>query len=288
MNHLMRNDAKDITRLLAELFMFAYTQKHDIDKEVIDIPSVLSEGSAILFENEITSTIYINQYLSQNHISNFNRKIIKQWCGAKKHELYMMDENHDFAIMYDKEEATVYGVKGLTDALSFTLREQTLPVKVYYAILPYHNFYIVDAIGLTSAIIEIDEIIELYEGYRSASYHKPVKLSDTETTEIIHLARTMDDNINDVFMDFARPMLYIVQTLPNMLKDVMQILLYAWNDAAEDCDLYQNKELYEFIQPMIKRRKETFGQYQQIIQTCNIYIDEDGVLQCDVTLEKGT
>ena len=231
--------------------------------------------------------MYIDQYLSQQHVSNFNRKMIEKWRGAKKHNLYMMDEGCDFALMYDKDEEVVYGVRGLTDALSFTLREQTTPVKVRYAILPYRDFYIVDAMGMTAGIIDVDEIISLYEGFRKASYDKSVKLSDTETTEVIHLARTLTENINDVFMDYAKPLLYLLKTMPDALENITWILLHAWNDAIEGKDTYHGQEGYEeFILPMIKRKKETFGQYRQMIEACKLYNDEDGLLQCELTLKK--
>lgn len=287
MNHLISDDAKTVIRQLTELFMFAYMQKHDIKKKTIELESTLMEGSEILFENEETSKLYIDQYLSQHHVSNFNRKMIEKWRGAKKHNLYMMDEGCDFALMYDKDEEVVYGVRGLTDALSFTLREQTTPVKVRYAILPYRNFYIVDAIGMTAAIIDIDEIISLYEGFRKASYDKPVKISDTETTEVNHLARTLTDNINDVFMDYAKPLLYLLKKMPDALEDITRILLYAWNDVNEEKNTYQGHLGYEeFILPMMKRKKETFGQYKQTFEACKLFKDEDGLLQCELTLKK--
>lgn len=287
MNHLIRDDAKTVIHQLTELFIFAYMQKHDIKKKTIELESTLMEGSEILFENEETSKMYIDQYLSQHHVSNFNRKMIEKWRGAKKHNLYMMNEQSDFALMYDKDEEVVYGVRGLTDALSFTLREQTTPVKVRYAILPYRNFYIVDAMGMTAGIIDVDEIISLYEGFRKASYDKSVKLSDTETTEVIHLSRTLTDNINDVFMDYAKPLLYLLKTMPDALENITWILLHAWNDAIEGKDTYHGQEGYEeFILPMIKRKKETFGQYRQIFESCKLYTDEDGLLQCELTLKK--
>lgn len=286
MNHLSKKDADDTIKLLVTLFIFAYEEKHGKKKKaILDINDFYRESSELLFESEASSKRIITKYLETNKVGNRKRRLLESWKGRKKRNLYYIDENEEYSIFYDKDEDKVYGVKGMSDSLGTTLSNQCIPVMVHYTILPYQNFYILDTIGMTNGIDDLEEKIDIYEKFRLASLHKPTWISDEESMELIHLDRVITDKNEDVFQDYLRPLMFIVQKDSSLLEDVFKIGAKVWNDSVQGVEYDKDMEDYTYFATMMKRKKEQFAQYRFIIKKVKISNDQGG-LRCELLVKK--
>ena len=136
-------------------------------------------GSTIVFRNEQSSRRLISQYLKLHpQLPKEDAACIARFQGCRKQQLYVMMYEQEYTFVMDRRGRTLYGVKGITDSLSFLLRNQTLPCMVQYAILPYKNHFILDSIGNTQAIADLSFVIELFEEYRGIAMEKGALLSE--------------------------------------------------------------------------------------------------------------
>ena len=154
MDHLPAQEAKHVINLLSGLFLYAYRTKNKKAKVTMDnMEHLCHVGSTILFRNEQASRRLIEQYLRLHpQLPKEDAACIARFQGCRKQQLYVMQYEQEYTFVMDRKGKTLYGVKGITDSLSFLLRNQTLPCMVQYAILPYKNHFILDSIGNTQAI----------------------------------------------------------------------------------------------------------------------------------------
>lgn len=270
MNHLPEKEAQQIIKALSLLFLFAYKKENEDQISEGNISDILAKGSNILFRDEETSRRYIDEYLKIEHMGKHQRNIISRWKGqVKRKQLYFMDESQDYEVVFDREEGKTYFVKSLSDPLSFTLRAFRLPVKIEYTILPYKNFYIMDCLGNCSNIGSMEELPRIYEEYRLSTLHQPAWISENETMPVIQLQRIESDDINEIFIDYIHPLLYLLEK-PSELEDIVKTGIMIWNDG-----LLEKSQLEEFkddglVKIMRERKINEFSAFHQYIESCQV------------------
>lgn len=270
MNHLPEKEAQQIIKALSLLFLFAYKKEHGDQINEGNIRVILEKGSNILFRDEETSRCYIDEYLKIEHMGKHQRNIISRWIGqAKRKQLYFIDETQDNEVVFDREEGKTYFVKSLSAPLSFTLRALKLPMKIEYTILPYKNFYIMDCIGNCSNVGSMEEVFRIYEEYRLSTLHQPAWISENETIPVVQLQRIESDDINEVFIDYIHPLLYLLEK-PSELEDIVKTGIMIWNDG-----LLEKSQLEEFkdndlIKIMRERKINEFSAFHQYIESCQL------------------
>ena len=270
MNHLPEKEAQQIIKTLSHLFLFAYKKEYGDKISGGNITNILAKGSNILFKDEETSTRYIDEYLKIEHMGKHQRNMISRWIGqAKRKQLYFMDESQDYEVVFDREEGKTYFVKSLSDPLSVTLCALNLPIKIEYTILPYKNFYIMDCLGDCSNVGSMEEAIRIYEEYRLSTLHQPAWVSEDETVPVIQLQRIESDDINEIFIDYIHPLLYLLEK-PSDLEDTVKTGMMIWNDG-----LLEKSQLEEFkdndlIKIMRERKINEFSAFHQYIESCQL------------------
>lgn len=270
MNHLPEKEAQQIIKALSLLFLFAYKKENEDQISEGNISDILAKGSNILFRDEETSRRYIDEYLKIEHMGKHQRNIISRWKGqVKRKQLYFMDESQDYEVVFDREEGKTYFVKSLSDPLSFTLRVFRLPIKIEYTILPYKNFYIMDCLGNCSNIGSMEELPRIYEEYRLSTLHQPAWISENETMPVIQLQRIESDDINEIFIDYIHPLLYLLEK-PSELEDIVKTGIMIWNDG-----LLEKSQLEEYkddglVKIMRERKINEFSAFHQYIESCHV------------------
>ena len=181
-----------------------------------------------------------------------------------------MRYEQEYTFVMDRMNKLLYGVKGITDSLSFLLREQTLPCMVQYTILPYKDFFILDSIGTTKALKDFSYIIELYEDFRSIAKDKGAMLSASEAASFRVLNRNMQETKEDLFSDFINPFSgYLYQKGFDEQGKILEAALAAWNlsyGSDEQAKEYFNRDMFkEYIKPLMEYRRTAFANVRFLI-----------------------
>ena len=126
MDHLPAQEAKHVINLLSGLFLYAYRTKNKKAKVTMDnMEHLCHVGSTILFRNEQASRRLIEQYLRLHpQLPKEDAACIARFQGCRKQQLYVMQYEQEYTFVMDRKGKTLYGVKGITDSLSFLLRNQ--------------------------------------------------------------------------------------------------------------------------------------------------------------------
>lgn len=234
-----------------------------------------------MFQNAQSSAYWVERFLKAQTLSSDEEAIVKAWSGAHKDYYYFVDETENFAVLYGPKEGKAYGVKALSDPLSFTARDFSFPVKLYYTILPYKDFYIMDGIGPSENITELKDYIRIYEGYRKATLDQPMMLSPTATQEVIHCRREPNTNPDIVFEDYLHPLLYYIVRNNEFLEEAIRYGLAVWNGEMVEHIDGRGRTMWQAMQ---KRRKQDFGIYTYLIDQVYVTQDKKGRLMFHVTL----
>lgn len=272
MDHLPEQEAQHVIQLLSGLFIYAYQTKNKKTRITMDnMEHICHIGSTILFRNEQTSRKLIERYLKLHpELAKEDAVCIERFKGSCKRQLYVMRYEQEYTFVMDRMNKLLYGVKGITDSLSFLLREQTLPCMVQYAILPYKDFFILDSIGTTKALKDFSYIIELYEDFRSIAKDKGAMLSASEAASFRVLNRNMQETKEDLFSDFINPLSgYLYQKGFDEQGKILEAALAAWNlsyGSDEQAKEYFNRDMFkEYIKPLMEYRRTAFANVRFLI-----------------------
>lgn len=271
MDHLEKNEGKQIIRLLSGLFTFANVKDGLHLKEFGDTQSYLLKGARKVFYDAQSSKAYIEEYLEANQSMKYrDQDLLKQWMGAFKQELYLFGTQKQYTYAYVPAEKRIYGIKGLTDSFASKYHGHPLPVRLDYAILPYQGGYICDAIDQEHGMLQIPKAVEIYEAFRSAGLAHGVKTGEDTIDPIIFCDRD-HAGPDEVFTDFLQPFLLLAQAKKELLHAALKEGAKAWNLSLESKEKIaeatsKDSENAAFIDLCIKRRKQVFPHASFMIQ----------------------
>lgn len=198
----------------------------------------------------------------------------------------------------DRRGRTLYGVKGITDSLSFLLRNQTLPCMVQYAILPYKNHFILDSIGNTQAIADLSFVIELFEEYRGIAMEKGALLSEHETASFSVLERNMQEKKEELFSDYLNPLNAILWNAGQDQKNsFLELALTAWNlsyGSDKQAEEFFPRDVFRrYVKPLMEYRRTAFANVKFLIdrleaplegETCMRVVEKKEIEQLELEL----
>lgn len=300
MDHLPAQEAQHVINLLSGLFLYAYRTKNKKVKITMEnLEHLCHVGSTIVFRSEQTSSRLIERYLQLHpELSKEDAACIAQFKGCCKRQLYIMRYEAEYTFVMDRKNRQLYGVKGITDSLNFTLRGQTLPCMVQYAILPYKNQFILDSIGNTQAITELSVVIELYEEFRRIAMDKGALLFMDETASFKVLKRNMHESKEQLFSDYLIPLNGILRSEGQSQKQsILEVALAAWNlsyGSDEQAEEFFAKDMFKkYVKPLMDYRRTAFANVKFLIdrlepplegETCMQVIEKKSIEQLELEL----
>lgn len=284
MDYLGEKEGERVIHLLTELFLYANEANHKktrITKH--NLQQLCLQGSELLFKDKETSRKLIQEYINAHpELSEEDKTLYQQWQGQEKRALFVMMYEREYTFVMDCEEQKVYGVKGLTAPLLAALSKQTFPCQVDYTILPYHHEYIVDAIGVSSPVKDLDVIIKLYEEFRSITMKQGAIVSDnSKPVQFRNPPRDQSASYETIISDYLKPLEYVIATLSDSFKkEGIELALAAWNASFEEeaavAQRYR-KDVYEtMIHPLMEFRKNSFPDQTFKVKRLRPYQDSAG------------
>ena len=300
MDHLPAQEATYVINLLSGLFLYAYRTKNKKAKVTMDnLEHLCHVGSTIVFRNEQSSRRLISQYLKLHpQLPKEDAACIARFQGCRKQQLYVMMYEQEYTFVLDRRGRTLYGVKGITDSLSFLLRNQTLPCMVQYAILPYKNHFILDSIGNTQAIADLSFVVELFEEYRGIAMEKGALLSEHETASFSVLERNMQEKKEELFSDYLNPLNAILWNAGQDQKNsFLELALTAWNlsyGSDKQAEEFFPRDVFRrYVKPLMEYRRTAFANVKFLIdrleaplegETCMRVVEKKEIEQLELEL----
>ena len=129
----------------------------------------------------------------------------------------------------------------------------------------------------------MEEVFRIYEEYRLSTLHQPAWISENETIPVVQLQRIESDDINEVFIDYIHPLLYLLEK-PSELEDIVKTGMMIWNDGLLEKSQLEEYKDNDYMKIMRERKINEFSAFHQYIESCQL-IENHG-LSCKLKIRQ--
>lgn len=277
MNCLGKKEGNTIVHVLSGLFTYANVKEGKRLKSFEDMNRYLVKGAEKVFADANSSQVYIEEYLCNTpSIKYRDQALLAQWSGCYKRDMYLFGDGDQYSYAYVPNEDKVYGVKGLTHELSGSLLGRPAPHHVFYAILPYKDAYICDALSLVDSEIDITKNVNLYEAFRTAAIRDGVQISKDQIEPLLFVDREHGSK-DQIFEDFMQPFFMMFGQNKEILTSALQCAAFAWNRSLQSEEEQANatnlpKDI-EFMELCMKRRETCFPNVNFKVEQFKLFVE---------------